>query len=319
MSATGSPLFEATKRLGGALGKQALSKAGDKIGDVTEGLTSFAGGDGGGGVQGLMEAVGIGGGGKGKSGKSKKIKTTTIVETADVGVPVDVAYDQWTQFAEFPAFMKKVEHVEQDEDDKLTWRAQVFWSHRTWQSTIVEQTPDERIVWESSGAKGYVDGAVSFHEIGPALTRIVLVLEYHPKGLFEHIGNMWRAQGRRARLELKHFQRHVMTDTVLHADELEGWRGEIHDGEVTPPEELDDDRAGADDEGADETAEPEDLDEDTEPDAEVDDAAEADEDDDSEEPERARPRQRRRREPAAARSRSSQRSRREPAAAGSRS
>jgi hypothetical protein len=158
----------------------------------------------------------------------------------DVGVPVDVAYDQWTQFADFPSFMKKVEHVEQREDDKLTWRAQVFWSHRKWDSTIVEQVPDERIVWKSSGDKGYVDGAVSFHELAPSLTRIVLVLEYHPKGLFEHVGNIWRAQGRRARLELKHFQRHVMINTVLHLDDLEGWRGEIHDGEVVPPEDLED-------------------------------------------------------------------------------
>ncbi|MBR7830266.1 SRPBCC family protein [Actinospica sp. MGRD01-02] len=318
MSTTSSPLFEATKRLGGALGKQALSKAGDKIGDVTEGLTSFASGDGGGGVQGLMDAVGIGGGGKGKGkgGKSQKIKLTTIVETADVGVPVDVAYDQWTQFTEFPSFMKKVEHVEQDEDDKLTWQAQIFWSHRNWESTIVEQTPDERIVWESSGAKGYVDGAVSFHEIGPSLTRIVLVLEYHPKGLFEHVGNIWRAQGRRARLELKHFQRHVMVNTVLHVDELEGWRGEIHDGEVIPPEEREDDQA-EDQEGEDEAAESEDLDEDTEPEAEdeeLDEDAEDAEEDEYEEPEEPEepeeepepemPRQRGRRKAAASRSRS---------------
>jgi uncharacterized membrane protein len=309
MSATSSPLFEATKRLGGALGKQALSKAGDKIGDVTEGLTSFAGGDGGGGVRGLMDAVG-GGKGNGKSGKSQKIKTTTIVETADVGVPVDVAYDQWTQFAEFPSFMKKVEHVEQDEDEKLTWQAQVFWSHRTWESTIVEQVPDERIIWESSGAKGYVDGAVSFHEIGPSLTRILLVLEYHPKGLFEHVGNMWRAQGRRARLELKHFQRHVMTDTVLHVDELEGWRGEIHDGEVVPPEEREDDQAGEDGAAEDRVGEDDDLDEDTEPDAEDEEPDEDIEDDeyDDEEPEEGpepeMPRQRGRRKAAASRSRS---------------
>jgi hypothetical protein len=60
----------------------------------------------------------------------------------------------------------------------------------------------------------------------------VVVLEYHPKGLFERTGNLWRAQGRRARLELKNFQRHVMTQTILHPDEVEGWRGEIHDGEV---------------------------------------------------------------------------------------
>jgi hypothetical protein len=60
----------------------------------------------------------------------------------------------------------------------------------------------------------------------------VVVLEYHPQGMFEHTGNLWRAQGRRARLELKHFQRHVMTNAVLHPEEIEGWRGVIEDGEV---------------------------------------------------------------------------------------
>jgi len=73
---------------------------------------------------------------------------------------------------------------------------------------------------------------VTFHELGPNLTRILLVLEYHPQGMFERTGNLWRAQGRRTRLELKHFRRHMMTQGVLHPDEIEGWRGTIHDGEV---------------------------------------------------------------------------------------
>jgi hypothetical protein len=92
--------------------------------------------------------------------------------------------------------------------------------------------PDERIIWRSKGQKGHVDGAVTFHELAPNLTRILLVLEYHPQGMFERTGNLWRAQGRRTRLELKHFRRHMMTEGILHADELEGWRGTIHDGEV---------------------------------------------------------------------------------------
>ncbi|BCJ70116.1 polyketide cyclase [Polymorphospora rubra] len=175
----------------------------------------------------LKEAVGKGGrGGKGK------IKVTNIVESIDVGVPVRVAYNQWTQYEDFSGFMKKVENVDRNGDEKTTWKAQVFWSHRSWDATVVEQVPDERIVWRSTGKKGHVDGAVSFHELAPDLTRILVVLEYHPQGLFEHTGNLWRAQGRRARLELKHFVRHVMTRTVLDPDGVEGWRGEIRDGQV---------------------------------------------------------------------------------------
>ncbi|MCO5972536.1 SRPBCC family protein [Actinoallomurus soli] len=173
-----------------------------------------------------------------KGGKGKKIKVTNIVETLDVGAPLRLVYDQWTQFEDFPSFMKKVEDVHQESDEKVRWKAQIFVSHRNWESTIIEQIPDKRIVWRSRGPKGYVDGAVAFSEIGPDMTRIALVLEYHPQGLFEHTGNLWRAQGRRARLEFKHFRRHVMTQAVLRPDEIEGWRGEIRDGEVVKDHET---------------------------------------------------------------------------------
>jgi hypothetical protein len=125
-----------------------------------------------------------------------------------------------------------VENVEQGSDEMLNWKAQVFWSHRTWEATIIEQVPDQHIIWRSKGEKGSVDGAVTFSELAPNLTRILLVLEYHPQGFFEKTGNIWRAQGRRARLEFKHFVRHVMTRTILEQDEIEGWRGEIRDSQV---------------------------------------------------------------------------------------
>ncbi|MEU8799581.1 SRPBCC family protein [Spirillospora sp. NPDC048819] len=187
----------------------------------------------------VKEAVGSAGGGKdggkdggGGGGGGGKMKVTNIVEQFDVGLPRRVAYDQWTQFADYPSFTKKVESVEQESDEKLNWRAQIFLSHRTWESTIVEQVPDERIVWKSKGPKGFVDGAVTFHELAPTMTRIMLVAEYHPDGFFEKTANLWRAQGRRLRLEFKHIKRHMMMHTLLEQGEVEGWRGEIRDGEV---------------------------------------------------------------------------------------
>ncbi|MEV4236610.1 SRPBCC family protein [Nocardia sp. NPDC050408] len=198
-------------------------------------------------------------GGKGNGG-GKERKATNIVEQLDLGVPIDLAYDQWTQFADFPKFTKKVEQVEQVADEKLTWTGKVFWSRRTWKSTILEQVPFERIVWRSSGAKGYIDGAVSFHEITPDLTRIIVVLEYRPHGVFEKTANLWRAAGRRCRLELKQFERHVMTEAVLHPDDVMGWHGEIHDSKVVKDDETA--RREEQDESAEaETADNEDRDE----------------------------------------------------------
>ncbi|MEV6269362.1 SRPBCC family protein [Kribbella sp. NPDC051936] len=299
--------------------------AGDKISSLTERLTDMAAGggvagkalaEGGkaaagggspllgalkGGVMGAkdkaVEALG-GGGSGGSGGKKNPLKATTIIESIDVGVPIEVAYNQWTQFQDFSGFMKKVERVEQKTDEKLDFKAKILWSHRTWEASILEQVPEDKIVWRSKGEKGHVDGSVTFHELAPNLTRVIVVLEYYPQGLFERVGNIWRAQGRRARVELKHFQRHVMTDVILHPDEVDGWRGEIHDGRAQEPaegeddaEDYDEDEEPADeydedeyeDEGEDEEPEDE-YDEDEEPADEDEDEEPADEYDEDEEP-----------------------------------
>lgn len=269
MAKTPSP----TDRLRGEAGKLATAYAdhtarrlGDKVSSLTDRLNGFAENGGGGGL--LAAAKGAAKGaslvgkikgaftGKGKSKGKGGTKVTNIVESIDVGVPIDVAYNQWTQFEDFPSFMKKVESVEQQEDTKVQWKAQVLWSHRTWESTIVDQQPDDHIVWRSSGQKGYVNGAVTFHELAPNLTRILVILEYHPQGFFEHTGNMWRAQGRRVRLELKHFARHVMNSTLLEPDKVQGWRGDIQDGEVVSDESTQD-GGETEEEEEEETEEPE--------------------------------------------------------------
>lgn len=166
-------------------------------------------------------------GGKRKKGGAGR-KPTVIMEFIDVGVPIREAYDQWTQYQEFSTFAKGVKGATVASDTDSDWKIKVFWSNRSWKAHTTEQVPDQRITWTSEGGKGTTKGVVTFHPLAENLTRVLLVIEYYPKGLFEKTGNIWRAQGRRARLDLKHFARHIS----LRGEASDGWRGEIRDGEV---------------------------------------------------------------------------------------
>ncbi|MFF7296143.1 SRPBCC family protein [Streptomyces sp. NPDC008265] len=240
---------EVTSFLGAQAG-QLADKATDKLGDVTGQLQDVADGKGK-----LSDVAGIGGRmmqgdspvkavvgqglgnikdkvaglfGKGKKGRKGGGKVINIIEFIDVGLPLRTVYDHWTQYEDFSGFAKGVRSVSRNDDTTSDWQVKVGPSTRSFKATVQEQIPDDRIVWTSDGAKGTTRGCVSFHELAPSLTRIVLVVEYYPSGFFEKTGNIWRAQGRRLRLDLKHFLRHVSLTT----DEPEGWRGEIRDGEV---------------------------------------------------------------------------------------
>ncbi|MET7634701.1 SRPBCC family protein [Streptomyces sp. NPDC005133] len=216
-----------------------------------------------------------------KSGGGGKSKSVTIVEDIDVGVPVREAYDQWTQFQEFSTFAKGVVSVEKTDDTSSNWKVKVAKSTRSWKANVTEQVPDERITWTTEGAKGTVKGVVTFHRLTDNLTRVLLVLEYFPKGLFEKTGNIWRAQGRRARLDLKLYRKFLM----MRGEATDGWRGEIHDGEVTlgHEEAVEEEERVADDVPADDASDTADEDTFTEGD-EDDEGPEAYEDEEFEEP-----------------------------------
>ncbi|MFI1158508.1 SRPBCC family protein [Streptomyces sioyaensis] len=189
--------------------------------------------------------------GTGRKSGAGASRSVTIVEDIDVGVPVREAYDQWTQFQEFSTFAKGVVSVEKSDDTTSNWKVKVAKSTRSWRANVTEQVPDERITWTTEGAKGTVKGVVTFHPLTEDLTRVLLVLEYFPKGLFEKTGNLWRAQGRRARLDLKQYRKFLM----MRGEATDGWRGEIRDGKVVVEHAEaveDEERAGADEPAEDE-------------------------------------------------------------------
>jgi uncharacterized membrane protein len=283
----------------GAQVEHLVDKAGEKLGDVTDQLLDTA--ENGGSLLGIggrilegesplkafvgekakglkdnvMDKVkNVFGGGRG--GKSGSTKVMNIIEVLDVGVPIRVAYNYWTQYEEFSDFTKGVRSVSRNDETASDWKVKVGPSTRGWKATVQEQVPDDRIVWSSEGAKGTTHGCVSFHELTPDLTRIVLVVEYYPSGFFEKTGNLWRAQGRRLRLDFKNFQRYV----TFADEDVEGWRGEIRDGEVVRSHE----EALEEEEAAGEDEEQEEYDEEV-PDEEAPDEEEEEEEYDEEGPE----------------------------------
>jgi uncharacterized membrane protein len=304
-----SALGDAARDYAKARGTDVARKVAGRVGGLTESLNEKgdSGGFKGAAVSGALKRIGegdspvkaaLGGVGTGikekvksafgRSGRSQKFMS--IIEDVTVGVPVDVAYNQWTQFQEFASFMKGVDSVDQTDEVSTSWKVKVFKSRRTWKGTVQEQIPDRKIAWSTDGPKGTTKGVVTFHPLADDLTQILLVMEYYPQGLFEKTGNIWRAQGRRARLDLKNFRRFIM----MRGEETGSWRGEIRDGEVVrqpEDEEEQSDRSpaargeeqeaedGAEDyEGAEAEEEPEEGDEDYEGAEAEDEPEEGDED-----------------------------------------
>jgi len=120
-----------------------------------------------------------------------------MTATVDVDVPVNTAYNQWTQFESFPEFMQGVQSVRQIDDTHLHWVAEIGGVHREWDAEIVEQRPDERIAWPAiDGAKNA--GVVTFHKLADNRTRVALQLEFEPEGLLEQAGDKLGFVQRRA-------------------------------------------------------------------------------------------------------------------------
>jgi uncharacterized membrane protein len=111
-----------------------------------------------------------------------------LEKSVEVKVPVRTAYNQWTQFEDFPQFMSGIEYVRQLDDKTLVWKALLLGNEEEWKAEITEQHPDERIAWRSlTGAKNA--GVITFHYIDENTSRVMLQLEYDPDGFVEHVGS----------------------------------------------------------------------------------------------------------------------------------
>jgi len=151
--------------------------------------------------------------------------STKVEESIQVDVPVSTAYNQWTQFEDFPHFMGGVKEVQQHGDQRLHWVAEIAGVRREWDAAILEQVPDQKIAWAATGGATNA-GAVRFEPAGPASTIVHLSLEYEPEGLVEQAGDKLGIVGRQAKSDLQKFKS-LIEDAGY---ESGAWRGSIQHG-----------------------------------------------------------------------------------------
>lgn len=146
----------------------------------------------------------------------------TVEESMELDVPVSTAYNQWTQFEEFPKFMASVEQVRQIDDTHLYWRAMVGGKVKEWDAEITEQIPDQRIAWRSIGGAPN-GGVVTFNKLSEFRSRVVLQMYYQPETLGERLGDAVGAMKLTAKGNLKRFKKLMEQRGV----ETGAWRGEV--------------------------------------------------------------------------------------------
>lgn len=148
--------------------------------------------------------------------------SSTIEASIDVHVPVHTAYNQWTQFEEFPHFMEGVEEVTQLDNTHLHWKTNIGGKTKEWDAMITEQIPDERIAWtNTTGARNA--GVVTFHRLNDHHTRVMLQLDYEPEGMIENLGDMMGVVSALVRSNLERFKEFIEARGM----ETGAWRGTV--------------------------------------------------------------------------------------------
>lgn len=147
---------------------------------------------------------------------------STIEKSIEVNVPVRTAYNQWTQFEEFPRFMEGVKEVKQLDDRQLHWKAEISGREKEWDAEIIEQTPDQRIAWTSRG--GFINGGVvTFHRLSNARSMVMLQMWYDPQGFLENTGDALGVVSSRIQGDLERFKEFI----EQRGHETGSWRGQV--------------------------------------------------------------------------------------------
>jgi uncharacterized membrane protein len=222
----------------GKLATKATTKAAKKMGDsvggkLKEGVSEKVDEAGGAGglvkeaASGLLPGGGDSSGGKGGMPGVGKGRRMPVQQSVDVAVPVETAYNQWTQFEDWPEFMHRVTRVTQEDDCTVSFATKIWGKTKEFKADIETQRPDERIKWKVSQGITHT-GVVTFHELAPRLTRIELNVDVDPGSLIEKAARGMRHIKRAMRADLHRFK------AFIEMQELEtgAWRGVIEDGEL---------------------------------------------------------------------------------------
>jgi uncharacterized membrane protein len=151
---------------------------------------------------------------------------STVTESVDVEVPVHTAYNQWTQFEEFPNFMEGVERVTQVDDRHNHWVTSVAGAKREFDTEIVDQLPDERVAWRTVSGEVKQKGVVTFQQLDATHTRVHLAMDVEPSGVAEKAADLVGIIDRRAKGDLRRFKEYIED----RGRESGAWRGRISPG-----------------------------------------------------------------------------------------
>jgi uncharacterized membrane protein len=146
----------------------------------------------------------------------------SVEQSVEVEVPVSTAYNQWTQFEEFPQFMDGVESVKQVDDTHLHWVAEIAGKRHEWDAEITEQLPDERIAWRATDGKENA-GVVTFHKLDESRTKVMVQLDWQPEGMVEELGAKAGQDDRQLTTDLERFKELIES----RGSESGAWRGEV--------------------------------------------------------------------------------------------